>query len=209
MMDLRFKHPCTITVSGPTGSGKTELTKRLISNISDLMVPVPKEIFWCYTEYQPGYVQLETMPSVRLVEGLPDLEALKQTKNISKCIVLDDMMASKQHDKLTDLFIKGSHHWNLSVINLVQNIFFNNLRTSRINSSYLFLLKNPSDKLQISNLSRQLFPESKHLLTEAYKDATVDPYSYLLIDCHQTTPEGFRIRTGIFPGEDISVYLPK
>ena len=207
--DLSFKHPCTITVSGPTGSGKTELTKKIIFNLGQMLSPVPEEVYWCYTEYQPGYVQLESLPNVKLVEGLPDTNMLKNTKNISKVIVLDDMMGSKQHSKLTDLFIKGSHHWNLSVINLVQNLFFNNLRTSRINSSYLFLLKNPSDKLQISNLSRQLFPESKLLLVEAYKDATIKPFSYLLVDCHQTTPENFRIRTGIFPGEITTVYVPK
>jgi len=209
MDDLRFKHPCTITVAGPTGSGKTELTKRLIENINSLMVPVPKEIIWCYTEYQPGYICLESFPNVKLHEGLPDSENFRDTKDVPKCIILDDMMTSKQRDKLTNLFIKGSHHWNLSVVNIVQNLFFENLRTSRINSAYLFLLKNPSDKLQISNLSCQLFPEAKNLLVEAYRDATVKPFSYLLIDCHQTTPEGFRIRTGVFPGEEIVIYMPK
>ena len=208
-INLCFKHPCTITISGPTGSGKTELTKRLIRSLSSMMVPVPKQIFWCYSEYQPGYAALELMQNVKLVEGVPDMDMLKQSKDTSKCVVLDDMMSSKQHDKLTDLFIKGSHHWNLTVINLVQNIFYNNLRTSRINSAYLILLKNPGDKLQISNLSRQLFPESKHLLVEAYKDATIKAYSYLLIDCHQTTSEEYRIRTGIFPGEVTIYYKAK
>ena len=208
-MDLRLKHPCTITISGPTGSGKTELTKKIIRSLRAVMVPVPEEIIWCYTEYQPGYAELESIPNVKLIEGVPDRDMLKQSKGTSKCVVLDDMMSSKQNNKLTDLFIKGSHHWNLTVINLVQNLFYNNQRTSRINSAYLFLLKNPSDKLQISNLSRQLFPESKHLLVEAYKDATIKPYSYLLVDCHQKTPEEYRIRTGIFPEEDTTVYTPK
>ena len=36
---------------------------------------------------------------------------------------------------------------------------------------------------------------------EAFCDATSKPYGYLLIDCHQLTPENLRLRTSILPGE--------
>jgi len=115
----------------------------------------------------------------------------------------------KSDSRLNELFTRGSHHWNLSIIHIVQNLFFNGIRTSRINAQYLILMKNPSDKLQIKNLGRQVFPGSKHF-EEAFVDATSRPFGYLLIDLTQTTPDNMRLRTNIFPDKDgIVVYAPK
>ena len=44
--DVRFAHPFTCVVSGPTVSGKTEFVAKLIEYISDMMVPVPEKIVW-------------------------------------------------------------------------------------------------------------------------------------------------------------------
>ena len=106
------------------------------------------------------------------------------------------------------LFTRGCHHWNISVINIVQNIFYKGLRTSRINAEYLVLMKNPSDRLQVQTLARQLFPHNSKYLLEAYNDATEKPFSYLLIDLTQATPEKFRIRANIFSPRPV-VYTQK
>ncbi len=53
-----------------------------------------------------------------------------------------------------------------------------------------------------------MFPGKKNYLVEAYSDATKTPHSYLLLDLHPETPEQFRIRTNIFPGEESTVYVP-
>ena len=66
---LRFAHPFTCVVSGPTGSGKTEFVAKLIENISDMMVPVPKKILWCYGEWQKRF---EKKPS-RLQGTVPNV----------------------------------------------------------------------------------------------------------------------------------------
>jgi len=66
-------------------------------------------------------------------------------------------------------------------------------------------MKNPSDRLQIKNLGRQLFPGSKHF-EESFADATSKPYGYLLIDLTQTTPDNMRLRSNIFH-EDIGMIV--
>jgi len=66
-MDVRFAHPFTCVVSGPTGSGKTEFVAKLIENISDMMVPVPEKISWCYGEWQKRF---EKIRDVEFIEGL-------------------------------------------------------------------------------------------------------------------------------------------
>jgi hypothetical protein len=132
---------------------------------------------------------------------MPDVNELKLHVNVPKLLVMDDMMQEMKNDsRFTQLFTRGSHHWNLSIIHIVQNVFFEGLRTSRINAQYLVLLKNPADRLQIQTLGRQIFPGSKHF-AEAFEDATNRPFGYLLIDLTQTTPENLRLRTNIFPDD--------
>ena len=66
-MDIRFAHPFTCVVSGPTGSGKTEFVAKLIENISDMMIPVPEKIVWCYGEWQKRFEKSEMLSSLRVL----------------------------------------------------------------------------------------------------------------------------------------------
>ena len=70
-------------------------------------------------------------------------------------------MAECANDKrLTMLFTKGSHHLNLSVIFITQNLFYkgSQIRDVSLNSQYLILFKNRRDLSQIMHLGRQLYP---------------------------------------------------
>ena len=76
-------------------------------------------------------------------------------------IVFDDQMIDVSKDKrIVNLFTRGSHHRNLSVIYIVQNLFHQGKggRSIGINSHYLVLFKNPRDKLQILTLAKQMYP---------------------------------------------------
>jgi hypothetical protein len=210
-MDLKWKHPFNCIVSAPTKSGKTEFVKKLVIYANEMIDPVPEKIYWCYSEWQTAYeTLLLKCKNVCFVEGFPDINELKSNKKISQLLILDDMMQELKNDnRLTELFTKGSHHWNLSIIHIVQNAFFDGMRTSRINAQYLIVMKNPADKLQIQTLGRQIFPGSKHF-TEAFEDATRVPYGYLLIDLTQAIPDNYRLRTNIFPSDEYwVVYTPK
>jgi hypothetical protein len=207
-MDMRFQHPFTCIVAGPTQAGKTQWVSRFIQHCNVLMNPVPKEIYYAYAEWQPAYSALPT--NVRLSEGLPDLTQLKSTPEVPKLLILDDLMQEMKGDKrLTQLFTRGSHHWNLSTIHIVQNMFFDGLRTARVNTQYIVLMKNPSDKLQIMTLAKQLYPGQHKFLTEAYNDATSTIYGYLLVDLHPKMLEKLRVRTNVFPDKPLAVYIPK
>ena len=203
-------HPFTCLIAGPTKSGKTTWTIKFLENASELIEPPPQQIIFCYNEWQPSYNQLSSLPHVRLVEGLPDLLELKQTANIPKLLILDDFMESfgGNKDKLSTLFTRGAHHWNTSTIHLVQNLFHGN-RTARVNAHYIVLMKNPSDKLQIQALGRQVCPGQQKYVMEAYSDATTPKFGYLLVDLSPTSEDECRFRTCIFPHEIQCVYVPK
>lgn len=160
---------------------------------------------WCYGEWQPLYA---TIRGVEFVEGLPDVKTLNPT--CRTLIVVDDLMAETD-DRVTKLFTKGSHHRNISVIYIVQNLFNKNKenRTISLNSQYMVLFKNPRDASQINHLAKQMYPGHTKFMQEAFENATIAAYGYLLVDLKQDTPEHMRLRTNIFPGEVQYVYLRK
>ena len=126
-------------------------------------------------------------------------------------LILDDQMSKVGDTKeLADLFTKGSHHRNLTIIYIVQNLFDKgkSMRTGSLNAQYLILFKSPRDKTIIQHLGNQMFPKNTKFLVEAFDDATQVPYRYFLIDLRQETPENMRIRSNIFPNEQEAVYVP-
>ena len=204
-MDPRLKHPFTGIIAGPTACGKSTFVKNLITNVDNMIDPPPEHIVWYYGEWQPMY---ELIPRVEFVEGLPNIKALDPKKKT--LIILDDLM-SETDKSVTDLFTKGSHHRNISVLHLVQNLFDKNkhARTISLNAHYLVIFKNPRDASQITHLAKQMYPGHIHFLQEVFADATSKPFGYLLIDLKQETPEHLRLRTSVMPNELQYVYMKK
>jgi len=65
----------------------------------------------------------------------------------------------------------------------------------------MVLFENPRDVSQFASLARQMYPNRSAFAVEGYKDATREPYSYLLVDLRGEQDEELRLRTNIFPGE--------
>ena len=205
-MDLRFKHPFTAIVAGPTSCGKTVFTKKFIDNIGAMCDVEFKKIIWYYDEMQSIY---ENSGLIEYKQGLPDMSSFTGLQ--PTLIILDDLM-SETGKTVVDIFTKGSHHRNLSVFYLTQNIFHQGRgqRDISLNANYLIFFKNPRDRSQIKYLARQVFPENFKYVQEAYADATNRPHGYLMFDLKQSTPEHYRLRTNILPDEQPSyAYIPK
>lgn len=201
---MEFRHPFTCIVAGPTKAGKTTFVKQLLKNSEKFINPPPKQIWWFFSEEQDFQKEFE---NVNFLKGLPDLSLIRAHSNEPQLVIIDDLMQEANGD-VVSLFTRGCHHWNLSVVHIVQNIFYKGLRTSRINAEYLVLMKNPADKLQINTLAHQLYPQNVKFFLESYKDATFDPFSYLLVDLTQCTPDFLRLRANIFSRHPI-VYTEK
>ena len=206
-MDPRWKHPFTAVISGPTSCGKSVFVKRFIQHLSEMVTPIPDEVIYCYSEYQPSFDSLKER-GVRFIEGLPEVDEWSADRK--RLIVLDDLM-NETDERVTRLFTKISHHRSLSVIQIVQNLFSKNKeqRTISLNSHYLVVFKNPRDKSQIINLGKQIYPGMSKFVNEAFISATQTPNSYILFDLRQETSEDLRLRTNIFPGEVHTVFVPK
>jgi hypothetical protein len=187
-------------VSGPTQSGKTCFTINLIENAATVIKPPPTRIIWCYGEPQPELVR--RLPScVKFCESLAEGTDMVDSSEIN-LLILDDLMLDAGSSKdVQELFTKGSHHRNLSVIFIVQNLFHQGkaMRTISLNAHYMILFKNPRDAGQIKYLASQLFPGRTNFLVDAYKQATCRPHGYLLLDLKQETLENHRVLSDVLP----------
>ena len=121
-----MEHSFPALVAGPTCCGKSQFVKRLLESGEDVIEGAPENIIWCYGIYQPAYDEMQrNIPDIQIVEGVPsDLESMINSF-IRNFVVIDDLMHELSNDqRITSLFAKGSHHWSLSVIFILQNIFY-------------------------------------------------------------------------------------
>jgi len=208
-MTLPLRHTFTALVAGPTGCGKTGFVFKLIENADVMIDPSPRRIVYCYGEYQQLF---DKYPRVDFRQGLPDLQNFNGSEPV--LLVIDDLMddlMDETDESVANLFAKGSHHRNVSVVFLVQNLLHKNkhVRTISLNSHYMVLFKIPRDASQFASIARQMYPNQSAFAVEAYKDATQQPYSYLFVDLRPEEDEDLRLRTNIVPNETRYVYVPK
>ena len=212
--DLLLKSPSVITVAGSTSSGKTTFVKNLLHNPS-LWEKPPNSILYCYSVDQPLYKDLEnSLPNIRFHKDLPSEDDIRDFADpiYHNVIVVDDLMScATKSPVMLDLFCQFSHHLNLSVIYITQNIYHSGKcsRSLNLNSHYFILFKNKRDMLQISNLGRQIFPQESKILTESFEDATSESYGYLLVDLHPASKSNLMLRSRIFPNDLGIVYIPR
>jgi len=204
-MTLAFKHPFTAIVAFLTSCGKTRFVFRLIEHASRMIDLPPNKIVYCYGEYQQLFSKYT---HVEFNRGLPSLDDFDGKQTV--LLVLDDLM-NEADQTVANLFTKGSHHRNVSVVFLAQNLFSINkfARTISLNAHYMVLFKNPRDASQFAHLARQMYPNKSQFAVAAYKDATREPYSYLLIDLRPQQDDMLRLRSNVFPGETHYAYVPK
>ena len=209
---LNFQHPFSMMVTGPSQSGKTEWTRKLL--LSPLIQPPPERILWCFGQWQPLYEELQKrIPCIEFVHGIPDYLHSSQFIGPDKrnLIILDDLMTEAKCDqRIADLFTKGSHHRNISIVYLTQNVFSQGkaCRDIALNTQYLVLFNNPIDRLQVTTLAKRIYPSTSAIFMKRFEEATSRPYGYLVVDLKSSTSEKDRLRTDIFESTDQQGFEP-
>ena len=201
MDDTRFVSPATIILSGTTSSGKSTWIERFLQqNMFDVK---PDKIYYCYGVYQKKF---EDMPHVNFIHGLPD-SFTQFHGSRHNLIIIDDLQDEVANSKAVEqLFTRESHHRNLSVVYINQNLFYQgkHSRTIALNTHYTILFRNPRANSQLRILRSQT--GLKHL-DEAYNDVMKhNRFGYLVIDLSPYSKTEYKLRTQIFPHEDLIIY---
>lgn len=194
------------------GSGKTVFVTNFLRNIKSMIDVEIKEVIWCFGVAQKMHNDLSKQIDVpiKFFEGIPSMDEIGTASSGPRIIVIDDLMG-RYSKEIVELFTMNSHHFNISILNCVQNIFHQSKgsRDVSLNSHYIVFFNNPRDRSQISHFARQINPRQIKFIVEAYEDATSKPHGYILFDCTQNCDEDKRIRTNIFLGEINVVYVSK
>jgi hypothetical protein len=194
--DLRWKSPGNAIISGPSFSGKTTLTDKIIRRKKYLFKngERKKVLLYCLSPDQKIYQQWDDDNLLAFrAKGVPDIDTFIETVNFygksGAIVIFDDLGAEiKANSKFfRELFLVLTHHMNLNVFLILHNIFPEGLRELSLNTHRFLITYNPRDSLGISTLGRQCYPGSKNFLTSVYKHVGKTKYGYLVLDFHQET----------------------
>jgi hypothetical protein len=207
---FKINHPTTCFVVGPTQAGKTEFVIQLLKEKNDLFSPIPERIHWAYgqkNEKQLSRIQ-NIDPAITFSEGFPDLNNFNPEEN--NLLILDDLMDEIGKNKeCANLFTRGSHHNNISVIAIIHNICNQEKysRTLTLNGRLFIFFESPCDRLQYEMFGRRIFPQHKQFFSSALNQAfNMRPYGYAVLNLDTKIPNSLRLCTNIFKNQ-IPVYF--
>ena len=224
--DLKFLTPCSICVSGPSQSGKSQWILRLIKHRIHLFSSNFHQIIYCVPEnlsLTPNKIFEEiktSYPAAQLHSGLPDITKLGLNfDTTSKLLIIDDLMTEFLNSyQMVKLLSVEVHHCNITTIFTLHNLFAPSKfgRTLTRNVNYKVLFANRLDLKEMRNVSLQV-SNQPNFLTESFEflhqEFPLEP-PYIVIDGHiKSNLKQFFIRSQIFPGPDSHVrpifFFPK
>ena len=200
-MPIKFiaNHNCIIY--GATNVGKTTFMLEVLKR--RLIEPFPKHIVYMYSVAQPF---METWnngknPSITFVQGLDFSQVYP-----SSVLVIDDLLLDNNKE-VAKTFILGSHHKQISVFFLTQNLFPRDdlFRLMSLNCHYFVLFQNQRNYRQVLTLARQAFTNIDRVVN-AYKRASLDPRGFILLTFNPLIPRELSVITDYWI-EPLSVYL--
>ena len=177
--DIRWKHPSTIMIGGPSASGKTQLTSCILANKDYLFNPAPQKTILYFREWQQVYNTWRQSGFVdEFYNTLPDDEEFRERLDANgsgTIVVFDDFSLKVEQNKdfFDNLFCINSHHLKITVILIVHNLFTKSLRTLSLNCHRFFLTQSLRDKGQLQTLARQAFPGKSELMVFLNADLKV------------------------------------
>ena len=120
------------------------------------------------------------------------------------------MTEAKCDQRIADLFTKGSHHRNISIVYLTQNMFPKGkaCKDIALNMQNLVLFNNPIDRQQVATLARIIYSSTSAMFMKRFEEASSRPYGYLVIDLKCSTSEQDRLQTDIFESTDQHAFEP-
>ena len=200
---FRFKTPSSVLIVGPSGSGKTVFTDKLLTQNLDLFSRRPQQIVYCYGAWQDKFKMMQKK-GIKFYEGVPDSEMLPKWFPKGVILVLDDLMEEGGKDKrVLDLFTKHSHHQNVTVLYLCQDMSppGRYAKTISRNAHYIVAFKNPRDRLGFRNLVLQAFPSTWKAVQERYEQVTERPFGYMVLDLHPRSSDKTRLLSHLLKEE--------
>ena len=200
MFDIRLKENFKLFVSGPSRCGKTFFISELLENIETFAKDPPETILYIYKIWQTKFDEMKSVVDGFIEDNENVVHQIKELALGQRVFVIfDDLINSKSLVDIATLFTVDGRHMNMSMAFLTQRMFVNNEHFRQIsqNCDYFCVFKNPRNSSEIRTLAQQLTPGSLDLI-EIYKEATKNPFSYLLINLTQECDPSVKYLSHVF-----------
>ena len=199
-MPIKFLANHNTIVFGQTGSGKTHFILQVIKK--RLIQPFPHKIYYMYGVRQAF---MNEHPTIKFIEGLNFSE---MDTSLPSMLVIDDLILDTNKE-VASAFILGSHHKQISLFFISQNLFpnCNTFRLMSANAHYFVIFQNQRLFRQVHTLTRQIFVgKDANRIINAYKRASGMPRGFILLSFSPQLPQQLTVITD-FWRPWVSVYL--
>ena len=193
-MPIKFLANHNTIIFGQTGAGKTHFILNVIKN--KLVHPFPNKLYYMYSVEQEFMKTWNTTESqaITFIKGL-DFEQLDTSE--PSLLVVDDLVLST-NKTVAEMFILGSHHKQISLFYITQNLFPNCpiFRIMSANAHYYVLFHCQRHFRQVHTLARQIFVgEDLKRITNAYKRASEKPRGFIILSFSPLLPQQLTVVT--------------
>ena len=147
---------------------------------------------WIYKTWQDElFKEIAGRFNIEFLDDLRNFEEMGRQENTA--IVIDDyFVEAANNNQVLALFSRG-RHLNITIILLSHNLFHRGkyARDMSLNMDYIVIFKNVRDTTQIRHLGQQMYPENKDFLVNAFRDATKEPYTNLVLDLRSNSLDAY------------------
>lgn len=202
-----FAHPAVILIAGASRSGKTTLVTQLMKNRHIMFSPPPEKTYWFYTmESSVASIQ-PILPDIKFRDGVPTEETIDSIIKAGrpKLVIMDDMqdiIDNKTHlTMLMNILTKKSHHGNLSLIFIAQNLFQPGMLPIRRQCGDIIIMGNGTSAVgDAAQLGTSIMRSSGYLRGCMNIVRKLTNHGHLLVSSGADVGP-FGVRSGITPGD--------
>ena len=193
-MPVKFLANHNTIIFGQTGAGKTHFILEIIRR--KLILPFPKNVFYMYKveqTFMKSWNEKENTP-IKFIQGL-DFDEVDTSQ--PSMLIIDDLILSTNNN-VAEMFILGSHHKQISLFFITQNLFpnCNIFRVMSANAHYFVLFHNQRHFRQIMTLARQVFVGvDVQRIVNCYKRASETQRGFIILCFAPSLPNELTVLT--------------
>ena len=206
-MPIKFQACRNTIIHGASGAGKTEFMLEVIRK--KLVHPWPTGNIYMMFNVEQSFMKtwndVESQP-IKFIKGL-DFSQMDCTQPSLLCI--DDLLLTGNNKEVAEIFVLGSHHKQISVFYLTQNLFPKCplFRLMSSNAHYYVSFHSQRNTRQVQTLARQIYTgRNVDRIMNAYLKAAQRPRGFILLTCSPDLPEELTVITDFWQWLP-SVYL--
>ena len=185
---VMIRQPSSMIVAAPSGSGKTQLVENLLHEKTIFQVP-PTKIVYAYDRWQLRYDRMKKKRWYSVLQRCTRQFSITQMVPQRWCVGAGrfDGRRGTRQESVASVYQRFSPLQHHRVV-LMQDLFLPGKHAKTINKNvhYITAFKNPQDKMGISNILMQMYPDRwkascSYIMTSPLDPMVICSWTYTLL----------------------------